>query len=286
MSYLKITQLLLEVIAKGRILLIWLQKECRKNQTDSDPNLITRAKERVDVWIKTVYMLLEENELSLEYYDLDFTQGLPIFHFGYHEDISNLMNVVRSKTEKLIYIAQSFERNKSRELVILKPDDIDQFINIREITPQDVMEYSRDAFLEDDVEEVILRCLGEPYKELDSGAETRDLYSDRISYNGQRLSTVFLLKGRGLKGRLTIKGTGKNGDQLLKLAKNYSAECFIVQHTNKIESDVRDALQDHVLQNSRLVRVYICFIDGTDTARLLKAYGEDLAALKEKLPNQ
>ena len=132
------------------------------------------------------------------------------------------------------------------------------------------------------MENAFLEKLGEPYKELDSGSETRDLFSDRIIYKDKRLATVFMFKGRGQKGELTIKKSGSTGNQLLKLAKNNSAECFIVQHTNKINPDVREALQDHILQNTRLSKVYICFIDGIDTARFLKSLGKNLDELKSK----
>jgi len=67
---------------------------------------------------------------------------------------------------------------------------------------------------------------------------------------------------------------------LIKLSKNTSAQCFVVQHTNKIGQDVREALQDHVLMNSKHSTTYICYIDGVDTARFLKSMKLNLEDLK------
>jgi hypothetical protein len=195
------------------------------------------------------------------------------------------MHFFKTKNNILIKIAKDIEHKRNKEIVLLKIDDFDNFKEIKKISFSEVVDYSMDCFLEDDVENAFLEKLQEPYKEQDGGAETRDLFSDRIAYNGKRLSAVFMFKGRGEKGELTIKKSGSTGNQLLKLAKNNSAECFIVQHTNKINPDVREALQDHILQNTKLSKVYICFIDGSDTARFLKSTGKDLKELKNKKTN-
>jgi hypothetical protein len=179
-------------------------------------------------------------------------------------------------------LAKEIEKKQNKETVILSVDDFDNFKQIKQVTPSEVAGYEKDCFLEDDIENAVLETLGEAYKEPDSGAETRDLFTDRIIYDGKRLATVFAFKGRGKKGELTIDKAGSKGNQLLKLAKNNSAQCFIVQHTNKINQDVREALIDHVLQNTKMSKVYFCFIDGLDTARLLKSLGKDLDVLKNK----
>ncbi len=83
-----------------------------------------------------------------------------------------------------------------------------------------------------------------------------------------------MFKGRGEPGPLSIDKCGDKGNQIIKLAKNNAAQCFIIQHVNKIEPDVKEALIDHVKMNSRFTKVYVCFVDGLDTARMMKALGK------------
>ena len=199
-----------------------------------------------------------------------------------YDALNIILNFIKGRKAVLLSFAKNIESRKNKEVVLLNIDDFDNFKDIKKIKSIEVTDFSKDCFLEDDVENAFLKALEETYKEFDGGAETRDLFSDRITYKGERLATAFMFKGRGQTGELTIKKSGSTGNQLLKLAKNNSAECFIVQHTNKINPDVREALQDHILQNTRLSKVYICFIDGIDTARFLKSLGEDLEKLKNK----
>ncbi len=111
------------------------------------------------------------------------------------------------------------------------------------------------------------------------------MYTDRIFVNGIRHSSAIMFKGRAVSGTLRISNCGKNGDQLLKLSKNSFAELFIVQHVNKIDHDVREALKDHILVHSSLSKIKMCFIDGLDTARILSGAGEDLDELMKKKSN-
>jgi len=163
-------------------------------------------------------------------------------------------------------------------------DDIDNFKELLKKIPESEIEkkFTESAFLEDDVENAILKVLNENYKEFDSGAETRDLYTDHFKVNGIRLQTMIMLKGRSVKGPLKIRNCGSNGDQLLKLAKNTFAQLYIVQHVNKIEPEVLEAFADHLLSHSTISHIYICKIDGMDTARLLKGLEYDLEELKNK----
>lgn len=199
-----------------------------------------------------------------------------------YDELNNILDFMKDRKAALINFAKNIEYKQNKEVTILNIDDFDNFKEIVKIKSVEVTDFSKDCFLEDDVENAFLKTLEEPYKELHRGSETRDLFSDRITYKGKRLATAFMFKGRGQTGELTIKKAGSTGNQLLKLAKHNSAECFIVQHTHKINPDVREALQDHILQNTRLSKVYICFIDGIDTARFLKSVGENLEELKNK----
>jgi hypothetical protein len=160
-------------------------------------------------------------------------------------------------------------------------DDFSPILKVADEHPIDPV-YFESAFLEDDVEEAFLKILNEPYKEFDSGAETRDLYTNHIRYRGSRIYSVLMFKGRGLKTELNLSNVGINGNQLLKLAKNSAAQLFLVQHVNKINTDVIETLRDHLLSYSQFSKVYICVVDGTDTARILAGLGMDLKALKAK----
>ena len=251
MAYQSITKQLLNIIQKASSIIkdISIANETIKKEPTKTQETINQIRYLQNSWCVEVQIILNENELLLEVEAFLNYSGSALQYNGLNRELNGILNFMKDRKSLLVTI---------------------------------VFDYAQDCFLEDDIENAFLEKLGEPYKELDGGAETRDLYTDRIIYKDKRLSTVFMFKGRGQKGELTIKKSGSTGNQLLKLAKNNSAECFIVQHTNKINPDVREALQDHILQNTRMSKVYICFIDGIDTARFLKSTGKDLKSLKKK----
>jgi hypothetical protein len=72
---------------------------------------------------------------------------------------------------------------------------------------------------------------------------------------------------------MEIKDCGKNGDQLVRLARS-EASLFFVQYVGNIsESVVTDIAGKAALHRSRGAEASYCIIDGQDTARLLRAYG-------------
>ena len=298
MTYQSTTNQILEVISEGTniILQIYSAEDLIKKNISKKHEIIDQLRNFRDEWFKKCQNILLKNELLLEFEDfinypesahqnlglqdkLDYAQDELKWVY---DELNIILNFMKGRKAALIDFAKKIESKQNKEVVFLNIDDFDNFKEIKEIKSIEVKNYSKNCFLEDDVENAFLEKLEEPYKELDSGSETRDLFSDRIIYNDKRLATVFMFKGRGQTGELTIKKSGSTGNQLLKLAKNNSAECFIVQHTNKINPDVREAIQDHILQNTRLSKVYICFIDGIDTARFLKSLGKNLEELKNK----
>jgi hypothetical protein len=203
----------------------------------------------------------------------------------YIETEEDASNVVNSVCIEILKIIQRIEAAKSiRTVDRLHIEDISAFKEVVEnITPKDIdVKYTKSAFLEDDVEEALLEIFGEPYKENDSDSELRDFKTTRISINGKRVSTVGMLKGRGVSGKLTISNCGANGNQLLKLSKNTTANLFIIQHVNDIAEDVIEAMTHHLLINGISSKIYVCFIDGLDTARILKGLGRDLDELAKK----
>ncbi len=284
MAYLSTTEQLLKVISESTYFInqIHSANEEIKKDGSKTQTIIDDFRTIQNDWFSRCQNILITNELFLEQELFIIQKGTSLMRSGFNNKLFSIMHFFQTKKAELINFAKEIESKQNKEVVILKIDDFDTFDNISKIKATEVLDYAQDCFLEDDVEETFLEKLEEPYKELDGGAETRDLFTDRLMYDSKRLSTVFMFKGRGQKGELTIKKSGSTGNQLLKLAKNNSAECFIVQHINKISTDVREALQDHILQNTRLSKVYICFIDGVDTARFLKSVGKNLEELKNK----
>ncbi|MFO8072828.1 MAG: hypothetical protein R6V85_13225 [Polyangia bacterium] len=178
--------------------------------------------------------------------------------------------------------ASSANACSSPEIVSINIEDIDAFSMCIDISVEDVEGYTEGAFLEDDVIEAFCEAIGEPYREVHSGSETRDLYTTRLTVGGKRINTAAMFKGRGVKHPLRIRDCGSQGNQLLKLVKNTSAQLFIVQHVHKIDPEVNETLRDHVIGLTRFSRVYLCLIDGVDTARFLKGMGRDLDEMKAR----
>lgn len=245
-------------------------------------NYIAQAIQRVKSWAEKSIDILQANGLIIEAEGFRNREGSALAKRDWNAKLNNLYFYLVDRKDYLLKIAKEVENKKSgKELVNLTIDDIDNFSAISTVRVYEVKDYAKGVFLEDDVEECFLGALGEPYKEADSGAETRDLFTDKLVVNGKRLATAIMFKGRGLPGPLSLDKCGSKGNQLLKLAKNNAAECFIIQHVNKIEPDVKETLIDLALANTRFGKIYVCFIDGVDTARLLKSMGKNLEELKK-----
>lgn len=237
-------------------------------------------------WQADVETELELNEMTLE--KMKFANILH-GHFPYIAppipDIATLLKqkeVIKLGKEKILDICLKLESlNETKNITQIFIDDIDNFKEIlKGIKPTDIDEkYCKAWFLEDTVEEEFRKTLGEPYKENDGGAETRDLFTDKITIDGKRHTAVFMFKGRGIKVPLNNNNCGKNGTQLLRLAKNSFIQLYIIQHVHKIEPEVVETLRDHILAHSLTHNIKICVIDGTETARFLKGKKRDLDKL-------
>lgn len=285
MGYQKVTTQLIALIRDAATIIDKISEANELCKNGDSKKAVDEIKELRSYWYSNCITTLSNNDLFLELEDFDNYIAPPLMRVNLNPELNEILNYMQNRKAILINFAKELEKKQNKEVILLKIEDFDNFEVVRGISLDTVKEYCKDAFLEDDVEDAFLEAVGEPYKELDSGAETRDLFTDRLLYKQNRLSTAVMFKGRGQKGELTIDKCGLKGNQLLKLAKNNSAECFIVQHTNKINPDVKEALQDHILQNTRLSKIYICFIDGLDTARLLKSLNKDLEELKNKKSN-
>jgi hypothetical protein len=157
-------------------------------------------------------------------------------------------------------------------------EDIESFQKVRDVNPATVLDVLKAGDLdwsEDCVQLAIERILSVPMPKKDWGGEQNDLYTGNVMIAGARRESAFLLKGNGLKkATMEIRDCGKNGDQLLRLFKT-PARIFIVQFVGNISESVVSDVDGKVRQARTDGREsWYCIIDGQDTARVLKAYGE------------
>ena len=162
--------------------------------------------------------------------------------------------------------------------VRLYVEDIDSFHKVRDVNPALVMDALTDGYLdrsEDSVQTALERILSVPFHKKDWGGEQNDLYTANLLINGARHETAFLLKGSGLANRtMEIKHCGVNGDQILRLV-NSPAKLFVIQFVGRISEAVISDIDGKVRHSRTQGRnVWYCIMDGQDTARVLRAYGE------------
>lgn len=148
-------------------------------------------------------------------------------------------------------------------------EKIDSFSKVRGISRSAVKE----AMLsEDQIQTKLEEILNESHHKKDWGGETDDLYTSNLIINGERYRAAFLLKGSGIKGRLTIAKCGTNGDQIQRLFK-CPADIFIIQHVSEIdEAVVEEARQKTIVVRFKNPKAQFCIIDGIDTQRLMSAF--------------
>jgi hypothetical protein len=137
------------------------------------------------------------------------------------------------------------------------------------------LKQGRVELTEDEVQIALEKILDVPFHKKDWGGEINDLYTSNLKINGTRIPTAFLLKGNGTKSNeLQIGDCGKNGDQILRLVDS-PAQLFVIQYIGNISDNVIRDIANKV-ENFRLRGnlTWYCIIDGRDTYRILKAYGE------------
>lgn len=157
-------------------------------------------------------------------------------------------------------------------------EDIDSFRKVRDVNPGRVLDVLKNGYLdraEDSIQTALERILNVPFHKKDWGGEQNDLYTANVFVNGVRRESAFLLKGNGLKvSKMEIKHCGANGDQLLRLCTS-PARLFFVQFVGVISETIMADIDGKVRQLRNEGReVWYCIMDGQDTARVLRAYGE------------
>lgn len=157
-------------------------------------------------------------------------------------------------------------------------EDIDSFRKVRDVNPATVMDVLKDGYLdrsEDSVQTALERILSVSFHKKDWGGELNDLYTANVLINGARHETAFLLKGNGLRSpTMEIKHCGVNGDQILRLCRS-PAKLFVVQFVGRISEAIVSDIDGKVRHARSQGRdVWYCIMDGQDTARVMRAYGE------------
>jgi hypothetical protein len=153
----------------------------------------------------------------------------------------------------------------------LYPETIDTFSKMSTIgrpTASQVRELL--SIPEKRVKEAFAQIIGEPFVQKDWGGEASDLFSSALTHEGENLTAAFIFKGPSVPGPLHPSKMGKNGDQLVR-AFDEPADVIVIQHCNAIPPSVLK-IAEALAANLARPRKY-CIIDGSDTYRLLRAYG-------------
>lgn len=120
----------------------------------------------------------------------------------------------------------------------------------------------------------VQKLLGETGKFQDWGGESNDLLTTRAKLDGKRVAAAFAFKGKGKKGILTPAKMGKNGDQIARLFKS-PATLYVLQYWDQVGEAVYEQMQTYATVrsvNGVGEKIYYVVIDGTDSARILRAY--------------
>jgi hypothetical protein len=185
-----------------------------------------------------------------------------------------LAETLQAEGTNVIHTKERPGISANTEAIRISIDDIDSFQKVKRISTHKVRNQVPMKLPESQIKHSIADILGEPFTSKDWSGELADLFSSHLVYQGKRLAAGFLLKGPGIKSTtLTINRLGKNGDQIVRLT-SISLDLYAVQFVGTIAQAVVEHLETQVKQAAQKAGQsrYYCIIDGTDTARLLKAY--------------
>ena len=183
---------------------------------------------------------------------------------------------IADPTTSVSFVVNLDNRGLSQKVqgIELFVEDIDSFSEARNIQPQEVKVLLPLDLSENEIQTFFEQIVGENFHQEDWGGELNDLVTSHIRVGGKRIRAAFLLKGSGTRGKLTIAKCGKNGDQIVRLAEA-PVDLYVIQHIGEIDQRVIYDLRSKVqLKASKGERCQICILDGTETARILKAYGK------------
>lgn len=155
----------------------------------------------------------------------------------------------------------------------IQAEEVDQFSTIDQAwTPNKKKFELMRTIPEKQVKELMCSLL-EQEPQNDWGGEESDIFTSGLIVGGRRMTGAFLLKGPAKFHPMTPKDLGKNGDQLYRLF-NIPADIYIIQHCHAIEPSVRGMAEAFAVRRTLTAPCRLLFLDGWDTARLLKAHGQ------------
>jgi hypothetical protein len=156
------------------------------------------------------------------------------------------------------------------EACYLWPGAVDQFAGVdfsQRMTETD-LDVLKDV-PESVVKAAFAEILGEPDVPKDWGGEQFDLWTSRLSVEGQPLRAAFLFKGPAEFKPMTIASLGKNGDQIDRLSST-AADVLVIQHCHSITAPVVNMARVYA-SDPRRPRRYLT-IDGYDTIKILRHF--------------
>lgn len=184
------------------------------------------------------------------------------FKFNQIEDRDRLLELVFKDIEQVADPSDS----GSSQLYI---EEIDSFSAATDVEPSNLDIDGRLEISEEEVKNRMRQIIDEPFTQADWGGERNDLFTSEVRLFGNRVDTAFMLKGPSVSGEMHVSDAGKRGDQVQRLFES-PAELFIVQFNGKFE----DRMIQHIKEQAEIANAdYYCIMNGTDTARVLKAYG-------------
>lgn len=153
------------------------------------------------------------------------------------------------------------------------PEDVSEFSQCRDVQPLSAAEWSEvmKSLSEAEVKRRLCAILGDVPR-LDWGGEQADHFAASLHIGKKPITAALLLKGPGSGFReMTPDLLGDRADQVYRLACT-PAQMLVVQHCHDIGAAVRATLRAFAVtpHNPR----YYCLIDGKNTYRILKAYGQ------------
>lgn len=123
------------------------------------------------------------------------------------------------------------------------------------------------------LKELLASAIGEPFVPKDHGGERSDLFTSRMSIEGESTSAAFVLKAKAAPRTVHLRHLGKNGDQLVR-ATSEPVRLIVLGHTGNFDSLVRRRLEETAF--------YRTFKERHPT-RWLTLDGETLARIFEQL---
>lgn len=189
---------------------------------------------------------------------------------GYRVKGDPPVGVVPMVIGRLVAGRDDFPLTVGRHHYRIRPSQIDAFEDV-DLTRSATREAREavEAMKERTIKARLARILGEPYVPKDHGGERSDLFTRRLRLAGADHHAAFIMKGRGTRGRMTVRDLGHNGDQLER-ALHEPVDLVGVVNNGPIDSLVFQRLEQACFYHDRRLgqpRRWFA-LDGEDLARI------------------